>query len=361
MARLLHRLRAPRLALRRGSGLSWIALVLLIVLVGGVAGWASWQSRHGAARPAAVLALGQRTAPPTATPSAAAPSAAPPAPAAAGTAAPPAEIALGPVPDPTLVQKTPQGPLPVISPSGKEAWQAYARPFADLAKHPRIGILLGGLGLNQKVTEAAIAELPGPVTLGFLPYARDLQNWILRARAAGHEVILQLPMEPADYPAEDPGPHALLTSLSVKDNGDRLDWVLSRGSGYIGVTGYLGSKFTAEPDQIRPVLEALRHRGLMFLDQNGTSRALVLRISRQIGLPIAIADRRLDATLTPDAIAARLKSLEKIARGSGAAIGTAAAYPLAISQIAAWAKTLPAEDLALAPVSAIVNRQSEAP
>ena len=286
-----------------------------------------------------------------------------PQPAAIGEAPAPATIppeepiALAPVPDPALVVESPKGPLPVIAPDGRQAWQVYGRPFSDRSGHPRIAIVVAGMGLSRSATDAAIQQLPSPVTLAFAPNAFDLEAWIDQARAAGHEVMLQLPMEPFDYPANDPGPNTLLTSLSVEDNIDRLEWLLSRFTGYFGVTNYMGSRFTSSPDHLRPILSALKQRGLMFLDSRSSRGSVAGKIAEEIGLPRALNNRFLDKVASRTAIDARLGELERIARATGYAVGIGFSYPVTIERIAAWAATLEGKDLVLTPVSAIADKQ----
>lgn len=122
----------------------------------------------------------------------------------------PADAAL---PDPALVEDSPDGKLPIIGADGRQPWQVYARRFDQADRRPRVALVIAGLGLDAEASRAAIAQLPAAVTLGFSPYAHELPNWIGAARQAGHEVLLGLPLEPADFPREDPGPGTLLTSL----------------------------------------------------------------------------------------------------------------------------------------------------
>jgi polysaccharide deacetylase 2 family uncharacterized protein YibQ len=113
--------------------------------------------------------------------------------------------------------------------------------------------------------------VPGGVTLAFAPYGRNLQDYVNQARAAGHEVLLQVPMEPMDYPTNDPGPHTLLTSLTINNNLKRLDWLFGRFAGYVGVVNFMGGRFTSAESHVRPILEAIRDRGLMFLYTRASS------------------------------------------------------------------------------------------
>ena len=269
----------------------------------------------------------------------------------------PDNVVLVAVPDPAIVAETSKGPLPVISADGREAWRVYARPFRD--DNPDkilIAILLGGMGMSQSATNAAIQQLPGEVTLSFAPYARSLSQWISSARAAGHEVMLELPMEPLSYPANDPGPHTLLTSLSPGENIDRMEWLLSRFVGYVGVTSFMGSKFTTSPDHLRPILTELKQRGLLFLDTGATRESVAARLGLDMGLPIAVSDRFVDLRASRVAIDAQLLELEQIANRRTIAVGIGYPYPVTIERLAAWIPSLAQKGIELASVSAVVDR-----
>lgn len=268
-------------------------------------------------------------------------------------------LVLAPGPDPALVTEGQNGPLPVIAPDGRRAWQVYARPFEGPEDQPRIAIMLAGLGLSRSATKAAIQQLPGAVTLGFAPYARGLEGWMNEARAAGHEVFLELPMEPFDYPDSDPGPHTLLTTLTHSDNIDRLDWLLSRTAGYVGVTNFMGDKFTSSPESLGPILEALRDRGLMFLDARTSRESVAGELATQIELPRALNNRFLDNEASRIAIDARLLELEEIAKTVGYAVGIGFPYPVTLERIARWSATLDEKGITLAPMSALADLQTE--
>ena len=140
--------------------------------------------------------------------------------------------------DPALIENTPLGPMPRIADDGRKPMTAYAAPAA--AGKFRIAIVMTGLGLSAKATQAAITGLPSAVTVGVLPYASDAPRWLSAARAAGHEVVLQVPMEPFDFPDSDPGPHTLRAGSVTNANAERLNWALTRFTGYAGVTNLLG-------------------------------------------------------------------------------------------------------------------------
>ena len=269
----------------------------------------------------------------------------------------PARITLDVAPIPELIEDSASGPLPRIANDGRVPWQVYARPFDTADPRPRIAIVITDMGYAGGATQTAIQRLPGPVTLAFTPYARDLETWMRQARNAGHETMLMVPMEPDTYPRDDPGPHTLLTSLEPAANLQRLEWVLGRGTGYVGVLDTMGSRFTMAEGVLTPVLEALANRGLLFLDSRSAPRSLVGMVADDVGLARVINDRIVDGVTERDVIDLRLQELEDIARNRGIAVGLASPYPVTFERLAAWIPGLAERGIALAPVSAIADRQ----
>jgi hypothetical protein len=249
-----------------------------------------------------------------------------------------------------LAAPSPTGPLPIIAADGRTPAQAYARPFTPDGR-PCVAIVIGGLGLNAAQTRAAIERLPAEVTLSFVPYADGLQGWIDLARAQGHEVLLEIPMEPLDYPENDPGPYTLLAVARPEETTKRLEWLLSRATGYFGVTNYLGGKFLGSESMV-PFQGALKARGLAFLDDGSGGGVR----SSPPGLPRASADKVIDDQLSPESIERQLLALEAAATSKGAALGAGFAYPLTLEQTARWAEGLSQRGFQLAPASAVARR-----
>ena len=275
----------------------------------------------------------------------------PPTPAPAGPSAPPAPL-------PGLSEPGPGGaPLPIIAADGRRPDQAYAADFDVVEGAPTLAIVVGGLGLSERLTVRAIEALPPEVTLSFAPYADDLQGWIDRARADGHEVLIELPMEPFDYPNNDPGPHTLLAEAGALENERRLLWLLSRASGYAGVANYLGARLGAERDAMAGVLAMLEARGLSVFHDGAGRRAVLEAAGRQAGARLAIADRVVDADPDPDAVDRRLLELEALALQNGDALGHGFAYPATVDTIALWAEALAARGYQLAPASVLMAKR----
>jgi polysaccharide deacetylase 2 family uncharacterized protein YibQ len=267
----------------------------------------------------------------------------------------PTSSALSPAPDPRLIERTRNGNLPRIGADGARPAEVYARPDNMLPGGAppvaRVAIVVAGLGISQTATAAAISKLPPAVTLAFAPYGTDLEQHVTRARDGGHEVMLQAPMEPFDFPDNDPGPHTLTVEAKAQDNLERLHWVMARFTGYVGLVNFMGSKLTAHEAALAPILQEIGTRGLVFLDDGSSSRSLAGTVGVAVRTPTARADVVLDAVPRPDAIDKELERLEETARRRGLAIGTAGALPVTVDRVARWARTLESRGVLLVPVS----------
>src|SRR6185436_9079610 len=197
--------------------------------------------------------------------------------------------------DPALTEETTDGPVPVIAADGRRPMDLYARPFDRTDPRPRIAIIVSGLGIGEAITQSAIDKLPPAVTLSFTPYGpAGLQSSVSAARAAGHEVLLELPMEPFDYPSNDPGPNTLMTGAAAVDNTQHLQWLMSRITGYAGVMNMQGAKFLSVPEDLRPILEQTKRRGLYFLDDASADRSVLPEVAATAQAPFARADSVVD-------------------------------------------------------------------
>jgi polysaccharide deacetylase 2 family uncharacterized protein YibQ len=257
------------------------------------------------------------------------------------------------VADPALIEQSEQGPLPRIANDGREPMTAYAPP-APGGKAPRIAIVISGLGISARSTSAAIKELPENVTLAFAPYADDVQRWVVEARRDGHEVLLEIPMEPYDFPDSDPGPHTLRAAVGEESNMQRLIWSLTRFTGYAGVTNLLGGRLLADGDSLEPVMTYLARRGVLFFDSGPQAHSVAPDIARRIAAPYVQSAVSLDTIQTGMEIDARLSELEKLARTNGRAAATGFLYPVTIERVANWAHGLSGRGFVLVPVSALV-------
>jgi polysaccharide deacetylase 2 family uncharacterized protein YibQ len=264
--------------------------------------------------------------------------------------------------DQKFLEMSAHGAIPKIAADGVRPADAFAQPVKALPGKPdapRIAIIVSGLGVSDSATADAIAKLPGAVTLGFMPYGSDVAALAGRARARGHEVLLQVPMEPFDYPDNDPGPQTLLTSLTPQQNIDRLYWLMSRFQGYVGIAGAMGGRFTASDQSFAPVLRETAKRGLIFVDDGANPRSLAGRIAGANNLPFAKADVTIDAVPTASEIDHALGRLEMAARERSIAVGISSGLPVSIDRIAKWTKTLADHGVQLVPITAVALKPKQ--
>jgi uncharacterized protein len=254
--------------------------------------------------------------------------------------------------DQRLLEKTRYGMIPVIA-DGLKPFTVYAADAdrAKAAKMPTVSIVIGGLGIGAAKTTDAIMKLPPAVTLAFTPYGADPTKLAEQARVRRHEILLQIPMEPYDYPDNDPGPQTLLASLGPEENLDRLFWHLGRLQGYAGITNFMGARFIATDAAMTPIIREAAKRGLSYFDDGSAPRSVAAALAGSQAMPFAKGDIAIDAVPTSAEIDRALAKLEAIAKDRGFAVGTASALPISIERIGAWIKTLDARGVMLVPLT----------
>ena len=258
------------------------------------------------------------------------------------------------IPVPELLEKSPFGRLPIRAEDGRRAVDVYARPWSG-ARGTRIAIVVGGLGLSQTGTQHAIRTLPEEITLAFAASGNSLQRWLQEARRSGHEVVLQVPFEPFNYPQTDPGPHTLVVEDGTKQNLEDLHWAMARITNYTGIMNFMGGRFLADPDATEPIMRDLARRGVLFLDDGTSARSVTGPLASAVGVPHAAADMVVDVSTDHGDILKRLDDVERIARRNGSAIAVASAFDTSVNAIAAWANEAKARGIEIVAVSALAD------
>lgn len=263
-----------------------------------------------------------------------------------------------PVAEPQKLKQSQRWRIIPSVPAGDENWRRYAVPFplgeGDEYK-PRVVIIIDDLGLNVRNSKRVVG-LPAPLTLAYLPYANGLQGQVDEAREAGHELIIHTPMEPMNGKT-DPGPGALLSSMSDTAREAAFEKMLDSFEGYIGINNHMGSRLTQDEDAMIQIMEMLRVRGLVFVDSKTSPQSVAADVAREMGLYYAERDVFLDHEETPEFVARALLQLENIARRKGIAIAIGHPKEVTIAALEAWIPTLEQKGLLLAPVSAVLSHE----
>ncbi len=254
-----------------------------------------------------------------------------------------------------LSRMTPYGPIPAIDSKGRTALSAYARPFTPTPGKSQIAIVVGGLGINPVITKRAITELPPQISLSFVAQANDLQSLIDLARAYGHEVLIELPMEGGTPSGNEPeARYTLSTQNPDSENIRNLDKLLSRAAGYFAVTNYGGDILINDQPRMGAILAQLKTIGLGFVYDGGSSDQVLNSIAKPTQIKMATANSYLD-DISHDAntVVARLNALPTNAHP---AIGMGFSYPGTLDGIQKWLPTM-SPSLELAPVSYALLKQ----
>jgi polysaccharide deacetylase 2 family uncharacterized protein YibQ len=261
-------------------------------------------------------------------------------------------LAVAHVPDQALVEKGEGGLLPVRGADGRRPFDVYARPWSG-ARGARVAIVVGGLGVSQTGTQAAIARLPGEVTLAFAPQGNSIGRWMQEARRTGHEIMMQVPLEPFDFPNVNPGRNTLTVDASPEENLQRLRWALARTTNYTGVLNYMGARFSADSAAMTPVMAELAKRGLGYLDDGSSARSVAPQLAAQDRVPLAVGDTIIDEAQDRGAILKKLDQLEATARARGFALGTGSAFGVTVDAVASWVAEAKKRGIEIVPFSAV--------
>ncbi len=258
------------------------------------------------------------------------------------------------LPDRALIEQSEMGPLPIRSIDGRRPVDVYARPWSG-TRGARVAIVIGGLGLSQTGTQNAIAKLPGEVTLAFAPQGNSLMRWMRDARQSGHEILMQVPFEPYDYPNINPGRNTLTVEASPAENLKSLHWALSRITNYTGIMNYMGGRFLANDTALEPVMKDLGTRGLLYLDDGSSARSVAPELAQKDGVPFAASDATIDTSRDRGDILKKLDQLEATARAKGFAIGTGSAFDVTVETVASWVNEAKKRGIEIVPVTAVMN------
>ena len=180
------------------------------------------------------------------------------------------------VKEPRPVEARPAEPTPVPSPTPKPQPAPSARG--------RIAILLDDGGQKLDLVSTA-ATLPKTVGFAILPFLPKSAETAVALHEAGHEIWLHLPMEPENYPADDPGPGAVLMAMNSDDLRSAIHSAINNIPHVVGVNNHMGSKVTADLKTMTWIMQELKTRDLAFIDSRTTIDTVAEEAAQAQGVP----------------------------------------------------------------------------
>ena len=253
--------------------------------------------------------------------------------------------------DRSLTRTSAHGPIPGPNAAGRTPLQAYRAAHSSADTRKPVSLIIGGLGINPALTRRAIRELPAAVTLSFAAQSPDLQRWMDSARAYGHEVLLEVPME-GDGSAETED-RLIRTDAAPEENRDTLHALLAKAQGYVGITPYQGARVLRRADTLGPVLSEVSASGLAFFTDGSADAPTLGPMAQSLGLPHRAGNLIIDPSPDTSQIITNLNRLSETASDEDSIqMGVGFAYPQTLDAVKGWAATLSQDGLYLAPATA---------
>jgi hypothetical protein len=251
-------------------------------------------------------------------------------------------------------------PVPSAAPAptplqfdGRPPWQRNAVAAPALDGRPAITLVIDDMGWTHPYTAQA-AALPGPLTLAWFPFARELPAQVAAAAARGHEAMLHMPMQAHTDSTAQTGPNPLRIDLPPDVNLARLREAIAAVPDSVGVNNHMGSVATRDPLLMELVAREVRAHGMLFLDSVVVTHSVALCCAELAGVPAAARDVFIDNVAEPWVIWRQLAATEAFARRHGHAIAIAHPRQHTLAALEAWLPTLHTKGFALWPLSATV-------
>ena len=246
-------------------------------------------------------------------------------------------------------------PAVSLLPPELPAWIRNAAAYQGESGKPMVALVIDDVGIDRRRSDAVVA-LPAPLTLSYLTYAQDLERQTAAARARGHELMVHVPMQPKSADV-DPGPSVLRVKDTPAQLAKKLEWGLSRFSGYVGVNNHMGSRFTTDIAGMEAVMAALADRDLFFLDSVTAPDSVGVQTASALGVPVLKRDVFLDNEDSPEEVLYRLEQVEKIALRTGEAIAIGHPHNATITVLRDWIPDAKNRGFDIVPISVLVRKR----
>ena len=187
---------------------------------------------------------------------------------------------------------------------------------------PKVAIIIDDIGYDPKIVDHFLS-IDAPLTFSVLPFSPYQEKVLGKLKSNNSEIMLHLPMEPVEYPKVNPGPGALLTSMTAQELSLHLNHAIDAIPGVVGVNNHMGSKLTTDSDQMHRIFMILKQRGLFFIDSRTSYETVSPELALNLKLPYAQRKIFLDNNTSPKKIKSQLEKLIRYAKKRGGAVGIA--------------------------------------
>jgi hypothetical protein len=204
-----------------------------------------------------------------------------------------------------------------------DATQSPPKKAVPSQKHntvPRIAIIIDDIGYSKRLA-MGLVKVDKNITFSILPFSPAGTQLAQKLSAKGAELMLHLPMEPTQYPKVNPGPGALLSSMSPDELLTQLRKDIQAVPGTVGANNHMGSRLTADSDKMNQIFTVLKQKDLFFIDSRTSVESKGEQSARMFQLKFSHRDVFLDNFQDVEYISGQMKKLIKLAKDHGSAIG----------------------------------------
>ncbi len=253
-------------------------------------------------------------------------------------------------------EESASGLLPISKSPTQTPFEIYRKPYVLNKTKPYLAIAINDFGLDENMSQEMIDSLPSTVTLIMSPYSSNPDKWMKAARADGHEVWLNLPLENKDFPLTDPGAKGLLTRVSLQYNQDRVEWILGRTTGYVGIAAFSDRALENAKNVFEKMGREMLGRGLGYFEMNTGGDSFFLPVAKGAKAPYLQNDVSIDILNVQSPV---FQSLQQQIEADGNAAVVITPTPLNLSEILGWMQTLEDSGIATVPLSAAAAPNTE--
>lgn len=227
----------------------------------------------------------------------------------------------------------------------------------EVPARPRIAIVIDDWGYDWAAAPGFLS-FPERLTVAVLPFLPHSVSQAERALAAGHEVIVHMPMEPLNS-SLDIGPGGVYVGMEPDAVAQAVAAALAAVPGAVGMNNHMGSRATTDPTIMRTVLGVLKEQGKFFVDSFTTAQTVGPAVARDLGLPYAVNQVFLDNEDDEEHIRGQIRRLANLAKQKGFAVGIGHVRPRTYQALMDMLPELQAEGFEFVTVSQVLSFPEE--
>jgi hypothetical protein len=234
--------------------------------------------------------------------------------------------------------------LPEETPSGSK----------PAGRSGRLAIIIDDMGGSMQEARS-LANIGVPLTFAIIPGLHKYREVAEFAASNGIETMIHIPMQSKEWPGRRLEANGLLVSMDDAAIRERMEEFMRTLPNAVGANNHMGSEFAEHEDRMRVVLDALKGRGLYFVDSVTSPRSVGMRVARELDMKTGRRSVFLDNEQDGAYIRGQLNQALRQAKKTGGVIAICHPHPATIRTLAAALPGLAKQGITLVPASELVR------